>query len=192
MGYAPYYQAIAENSELLRLLRTDRQLTELLGYVFTLGSRPLDLDETGEDELNDALDWLVRNSIAVNRQEAEAILLRLRTAIAEADRVSPGLLDRCRYVEKTQYEIESRLGIELEKRGVENASDLAAAWINGDSVLVDSFRLVSSATVASAAALLRNTEPEQLFGGEREDYIQDDYRACARLISARPSEAKRS
>jgi len=173
MGYAPYYQAIPEQSELFRGLQTDNQLAQLLANFFTLGSRPFDLDETGQEELDNVLH---SQTFFRSQEDAISALERLRKGIEHANLLSPGLIERSCYIEKTQDEIEKRLVEELRRRVAANPQTRPETWISGERLFAGEFRLVSAPLVSIAASLLQDIEPDLLFDRSGEDYLHDDYR----------------
>jgi hypothetical protein len=179
MGYAPYYQAIPEQSDLFRQLQVDGKLVRLLECLFELGARPLDLDEAGQEDLDDTLEYLAfRESDTVFRslEDAKQTLLKLRAGIEQANRLSPGLIERRAFIEKVQDKIEERLALELQRRGTTDAADLARSLISGERHLAGRFWLVSAGLVSQAASLFRGIEPDTLFDRVAEDCLYDDYR----------------
>lgn len=181
MGYCPFYQALPDESDLARLLRTDRQSLALMTALFPNGSRPFDLWEVGEGEIGDTLDWLSEeDDVFASREEAERTLDHLRAEMERATSRHPGLVDRMAYLEKTQDDIEER----LVQRFGEESRPFWRDVIGGERPFapemvgegLGQLWIVTPATVVEAARLLREIEPVSLFGDEDEDYILEDFR----------------
>ncbi len=132
MGYRPYYQAIPESSDLYRLMQTDQPAAKLMALFADKGSRPLDLLEGGEDEVDDLLEFAIEDDeVFASREDAEAAFQRLKEAIDRTVKAHRGLMDRCALLNKSQDELERLLVLHCSGLGDEESVEFLPALFGG-------------------------------------------------------------
>ena len=85
-----------------------------------------------------------REKVFASLDEANRILNELRAGIEQANELSPGLMERSAYVEKTQDDIRERLARELERRRVNDAASFVDVLIDGERVFSGDLRIVTA------------------------------------------------
>jgi hypothetical protein len=99
MGYCRFYQALPESSDLCRRLETDLKMRTLLALLFPYESRPFDLWELDESEMNSILDDAAESDEAFDsRLDVDETFAKLRHEIARADALHSGLIDRTAFL----------------------------------------------------------------------------------------------
>lgn len=178
MGCSTYYQAIPEESALFRELLSNRRLATVLDRFFISGDRPLDIDEAGSQEIDEALDDIRAHQPDEfrSRADVEAVLAELKAKIRRADVQHPGLIARTAFLEKCHDDIKERLIGYLDSTGRGDESELVHTMIFGKHHFCEGLQAecIPSLTVMEVAALLRTIPPDVLYR-DHEDWSREDY-----------------
>jgi hypothetical protein len=199
MGHSLIYQALPGGCRLFARLQTDVQVGTLFAQLFNHGGGPYSWAEI-LDDLEEVLEGIAEDAaVFSSRAEVDRAMTDLLTALKEARAANPGLEMRPAYLEKSQWDIQERLGAVLQERGrgdpnradpaplvdalVFGAEELTPPGVAGS--LGGPVCVVPPALVAEGARLLRCLDAEALFGADEEnDGLVQDYRGWRAMILA--------
>lgn len=185
MGVSMMYQALPEQTTLFECLRSNRKISTLFARLFPNGKGIFYIKELDEDELDEILDWIASEQLFSSRTEVEQVMNELSAELERTKASHQGVAERTAYLEKSQYRIQELLSQELKRREHNATSELIEKLLYGSEALAPEFfdsddnllYLVPSKVVKEGAEVLREIEPENLFGseGELEQYYRQDF-----------------
>jgi hypothetical protein len=190
MSYGAFYQAMPEESDLLRFVKEDRAAELLLEHLWCHGSRPLDLREMDEDEMEEVLNDAVEILGFDDRVHVSRAFSKLESEIDRACEMFPGLMDRTVLVEQVHTELEANLGAKFECDGLPDPRGLIRTFLFGEAPLNpaygwpnDGLSWIASPTVELGSRVLGEVDPEVLYrgAGMGRDF-RDDFRALRGLF----------
>jgi hypothetical protein len=166
-------------------LKTDRRIAGLFAQCFNCGGGPFAWGAIRHELKEVAAGIAERHPGFGTRAELEQSLDALLAALEEARAGYPGIERRGVYLDKTQWDIQERLTLELTNRGREGAAELVGQLVFGCAALTspgvetpvgDAVRVVPVEVVKQGAAVLREITSESLFDPDSEDFLEEDYR----------------
>ena len=167
------YSAIPPKSTLYKRLQQEKAFNILMITLFDYGCGIFRFFEIDHDEVEEILEWVIEShrDMLGSESEARRWINEFQSELERTRNLYPGIEDRTALLEKSAGEIEKRLVQELNRRQVEDATEVVSRLLFGDQTLAphlvlpeeDALELVSFPLVQEGARILQEVEPEMLF-----------------------------
>ncbi len=174
MGVYRHYQAMPEDSQLARRLRTERPLCVLYTELIHRPAGPYDTARLQSAEREEHLTEIAGNPLFGSRAVVDRVYADLQAELARAANEFPGLPDRATYFKLQDFD--QQLAQVLAGIGRADADALVKTLVWGAGPFVPEgfgtsnvqLCIVSPSRVAEAAGLLQSIDPELFDGWEEE------------------------